>query len=398
MLNIYSPTIQNMYGIPPGTMPTSVEFMNPPVPSVPGDFNPNIQAYNPQAYNYGPTLSPSGFYQVQRDQAANNLRQQVINPYVQVNGYGQYGTYYQPQPTYRNVQGFNPLGVDEMPSSDQSKRMNELAQYYTDKAMESANNMYQNYASSYNYYGYYNTAGIDQGIVNDYHRAKESIEAEAKFNRIDLNKRISRAAHSFRGETVDDETLDKIYGDHKVPVHTIAGPDYNEAMRFANTIDVTEQMRQRMWEAQNKVTNKHNSVIKPTSNIGEYFEDAGMLLYNAWVEKAELQARNRSRFSDDDFRKFVGSQINRREPNSGNSNAFTALMEAFPETKEMIEDGMTEGMSVMEDGTLKIQAPERFGGTKNQVYTEPVVNQEAQHYEQQRMQFINSIRGGDNFI
>lgn len=414
MYNVYSPTIQSMYGVPPGTMPTtlSADFMNPPAVYQQGDYNPLIQNANPAQYNYGPSqVPPMASYQQQRNVAAANLQQQLGSPLpIQVYGYGGmpqynngYGSYFQQQyqPAVQIVQGFNPLGVSEIPYTNHEQKAADIQNYYNDQAERYKDTRYNNYQNTYNYYGYYNTTYMDPNIIQGYNKAKSDLEQEAKDNRIEINKAISRMVHSYLGDGITEEQLDAIYDDKRITVPGMNYEDFQEQqeeLKLSRLVDVHEMNVRKMREADAQVTQKHNQIVNKDSNLGEFMSQAGMLLYQDAYEAMQKAQKNRDIFTNKEFRDYIGSQIERREPNSNNANAFKALFETFPEAKDMISEGHPDGIDLMDDGSVKIQLPEYMRKDNELHMATP--NKEQMDYAQERAKFISQIynSGGGSFI
>lgn len=405
MINIYSPTIQQIRGTPPGSLPTQADFMNPPVQYGQGDFSPALQTIPPQqmAYNYGPAMGQPMPYQQQRDFAAQQLQQELYNPMtptVQVGGYGgvpqyQYNQYWPNQQCYGGnifqqqqeqqqnvVQGFNPLGVDTMQSVDYDQRKQEIEEFYQDAARQDQNaNGYSPYHNAYDYYGGMNNCFIDSTIVNAYVNAKHSLENEAKENRIEMNKALSRIAHSYSGEEITEDELADIYDDKIMP--TPAGYnsyDQAQAVQLSNVKPYHDNYRESADKADAAVSAKYHSFTSEDSNMYEFFDNAGMILWDQWNQEGIRRQRDRTRFGDGEFKQFLHTQMERREPN--NVNALKALAETFPDgINEIVSGGMPDGMDILDDNTVQINYPVK----------KEVVNECEDEHKRNQYAFMNAI-------
>ena len=149
--------------------------------------------------------------------------------------------------------------------------------------------------------------------------------------------------------------------------------------------DITEIMRQRIAEADRIATGRHNKWINPNADIVEYMENAGMLLWDDWQAKATVASRSRERFSDNEFKQFMNSQLQRRTP--GGDNAFEALLKI-------------DGVELLDDGTIDIKFPGTLKKNEYSLSREQVNNEMQSTYEQQRYAFVNAIynKGGSNLV
>lgn len=407
MINVYSPTIQQICGTPPRSglpTPPQVDFMNPPVPSGQGDVNLVAQSPQNMAYNYGPVAGQPMPYQQQRDFAAQQLQQELFSPFspttVQVGGYGgtpQYpynNQYYNPyspfansifeqQPQQQIIQGFNPLGAESIKSSDYDQKRQEIEEFYQDAAqkdMEQRNGNYQNY---YNYYGNMNNGFIDATIASAYASAKQSLDSEAKDNRIEMNKQLSRIAHSYNGDTITDEELSEIYEDKVMPTPTGYNMyDQSQAMAMSRLqpYDGRSAYQQTVKRLDAEVSAKYNGFVKQDADIYEFFDNAGMILWDQWQQEGMRRRRNVNRIEEGEFKNFLQSQLQRRDPN--NVNALEALRQTFPEgINEIAMGGMPDGMEILDDNTVKINYPVR----------KEVVNEQENDYQKSRYAFTNAI-------
>jgi hypothetical protein len=312
-----------------------------------------------------------------------------INPLMSV------PTQQQQARTY-TVEGFNPLGTDKIISTDLEKKLKDLDDKYNDLNDQKMAERESIYAENpYNYYGYMNTNYLDPLLVSQYNRELQALQQEAVQNRIDLNERLSKAVHYYRQDIdIDNEEEWKKVQQAYLP-KTIEIPESTfissqEADALRQTVDITEQLRNQAMQINAKVTEEHNRLVNPNSNMMEFFDHAGLILWqNAFdeLQHHEKLAR-RNRYSRRDFIKYLkgeGKKYDRdikipdgfedRENRYNPNDAFYSL---FPNLRE--EDGWS-----MEDGTLSLSYP------KWKEHQNAIVNQEQSNYERQRLEFANAV-------
>ena len=428
MVNMQSPVIQSamqngaQFGYPQQInmgAGYNQEFMNPPQPMYyqpqpmqqpgPVDYYNNpyyvqqiSRPYDMLNYNQPGAMNYYGGY-------PNTGYPPTYNSMYQPGGYPQYGRgKYNPlmstQPQQQQmaktytIEGFNPLGTSRVFPQDLIEKLRELDDKYNElnaEKMEERQSLYDD--NPYNYYSYMNTSYVDPIIASQYNRELQALEEQAVQARVDLNERLSRAVHYYRGDIdIDDEEqwkeVQKAYKPKVIEIPQATIISNQEANMLRNTVDVTDQMKNRMKQINAQVSAEHDRIVNPNSNLVEFLDHAGLILWqNAFdeLQHREKLAR-RNKYSRKDFIKFLKGEgrkydrninipegfDNDRESRYNPNDAFYSL---FPNLRR--EDGWS-----YEDGILKLNYPDRL---KNQQGT--VVNQEQSNYERQRLEFANAV-------
>lgn len=396
------------------------DFMNPPQPPLyyqpnpynmqmsPVDYYNNpyyVQQQKPydmlhlnqpgaMAYSGYPNNGyPPSYYSPQYNgfQNGNYPQYGKINPL-----YGQQFNKEETQPKRYKIDGFNPLGTDKVLSPELIEKLAVLDEKYNElnaEKMEERQNLYDN--SPYNYYGYMNMNYVDPILVSRYNRELQEIQDEATQLRIDLNEKLSRGVHYYRGDIdVDDENqwaeVQKAYQTKIVEIPEYVVQTYQEANMLRSTVDITDQLKNRMKEINARVTAEHDRIVKPNSNMMEFLDTAGLILWQNAFDELQHQEKlaRRNKYSRKDFIKYLkgeGKKYDRdinipngfeeRESNYNPNDAFYSL---FPNLRR--EDGWS-----YEDGILKLNYPDRLKSGNVSV------NQEQSNYERQRLEFANAV-------
>ena len=426
MVNMQSPVIQSAvqnganFGYPQQlNMGAGYnDFMNPPQPmyyqpqpmmqSGPVGYynNPYItqqaKPYDMLHYNQPGAMQSFGAY-------PNTGYPPMYNTGYQPGGYPQYGEKVnplmmsgrmgpqmnEPARTY-TIEGYNPLGTSKILTQELIDKLLELDDKYNElnaAKMEERQSLYDD--NPYNYYGYMNYSYRDPILVSQYNRELQEIERQAVQARVDLNERLSKGVNYYRGDIdVDDEEqwkeVQKAYQPKVVEIPEATIQTYQEANMLRATVDVTEQLKNQMKQVNARVTAEHDRLVKPTSNMMEFLDTAGLILWQNAFDELQHQEKlaRRNRYSRKDFIKYLKGEgrkydrdisipdgFDERETRYNPNDAFYAL---FPNLKR--EDGWS-----YEDGVLKLNYPDRL---KNQG---AVVNQEQSNYERQRLEFANAV-------
>ena len=236
---------------------------------------------------------------------------------------------------------------------------------------------------------------VDPVLQSQYNRELQAIEKQAVEARISLNERLSRAVHFYRGDIdIDNEEewakVQKAYQPTVIEIPETTIRSNQEANALRATIDITEQLKNRMRQVNAAVSAEHDRIVSPNSNMMEFFDHAGLILWQNAFDELQHQEKlaRRNKYSRRDFIKYLkgeGRKHDRdinipegfedRENRYSPNDAFYAL---FPNLRR--EDGWS-----YEDGVLKLNYPDRL---KNQ---DVAVNQEQSNYERQRLEFANAV-------
>ena len=302
----------------------------------------------------------------------------------------------QPQKTY-TIEGFNPLGTDKVLTKELYEKLLELDDKYNElnaEKMEERQSLYED--NPYNYYGYMNTNYLDPMLVSQYNRELQEIERQAVQARIDLNERLSRGVHYYRGDIdVDDEEqwkqVQQAYQSRvvEIPESIIACTQQGNMLRA--TVDITQQLKDRMKQVNARVSAEHDRLVSPDSDLMGFFDHAGMILWQNAFDELQHQEKlaRRNKYSRKDFIKYLKGEAKKHdrridipdgfEERENRYNPNDAFYSLFPNLRR--EDGWS-----YEDGVLKLNYPDRL---KNQQGA--VVNQEQSNYERQRLEFANAV-------
>jgi hypothetical protein len=348
---------------------------------------------------------PMGMYG-QPNMMGYNMYQPGGYPQYGVNN-GKYNPLMMQQPvqeapkTY-TVQGFNPLGTDKVFTTDQVKRLQEIDAEYSELNAEKMDERYSVYENSpYNYYGTMNSYYVDPVLMSQYNRELQQIKEEAEKNQYDITMRLAKGVHYYLGDVdVDDpKQWSKVEEAYKPRVYEIPSmmPANREAEYFASLVDISDYLKRGVQEAHARVTAAHNSIVSPNSNMMEFFNNAGKILWqNAFdeLQHREKLAR-RNRYSRRDFIKYLkgegakySNEINvpdKFEDRTTHYDPNDAFYSLFPNLDK------DDGWSLSDDGVLTLSYPDRL---KHQHDT--VVNEEESNYEQQRLNFANVVYNRPN--
>lgn len=216
---------------------------------------------------------------------------QKYNPFVNTPNYGYYRPGYQTEvPHTYTVKAYNPTGLSVMYSTDMNNRLAELERKYQRMNADAVyRRKFNGGYNAYNYYGSMNTIG-DMSIIREYQRERAKIEEEAKQNVIDFNLRLSRLAHSYKGDIdvnnpEEFAKIEAIYRDRTVELDPVEIKVMENRNRFGHLVDISQQCINGIGNAWNKVTEEHNKIIPPDADLDTFLNKAGLLLWESSVEK-----------------------------------------------------------------------------------------------------------------
>lgn len=376
-MNMQSPIIQNMMQQPYTGPPTGGYDINPstryqanfmPMP-VPNNYNqmnmnnipqPNIGQFGTLGYNPGiQSFDPSMMGATQYN------RNGYYNPY----------TIAQPAPIQDQTviqPGWNPSNSDILMSEELEKKSEELAKRIANE-LEEENQRQQELMSSnpYNYFGYRNTGYMNPYFKSKFDKMQYELEMEAKQNRIEFNKKLSKAARGYLGYDTSDEVLNDIYDSKEINIpYQSVQVDWNYQRLCNCTVDVVQQQKDTFNRANNAISQEHNMIINRDADLNTYLSSAGELLALDAQEEVLKQKRDKKKLykQDGTFNSYIDKQLAIRDGNP--VNAFNSI---FP--------NLNTNSSFLDDGTLSIKYPD-FNKVKNE-------NESS--YEENRMKFIQSI-------
>lgn len=308
--------------------------------------------YNPGAfpqYQYGNNGNRPRFGNV--SMGLNN-NQQYFQP-----------TVYQDQ-TYTQ-QGYNPMGSTMMFASTDLDRFNQMMSSMAEEQaayQDRISNMYNQYG--YNYYGGFNT-GYNPYISSKYQKEQYAIQHEAMERQVEFNKRLSRIAHAYLGDDIDEEYLSDIYEDKLVTIPAADVQNRDLCNRLSTfTVNYGEYTKQQYNAANNAISEEfHNKIIGNTDSLSDYLATAGELYAQGMQYDVERERRDKSKSYDrNGFNRYLAQQVKQRDglfPNLSNS-----------------------GSQFLDDGTLVIKPPE---------WITKATKESEESYARDRQKFIDSI-------
>lgn len=272
-------------------------------------------------------------------------------------------TVYQDQ-TYMQ-QGYNPMGSSMMFSTTDLDRFNEMMSNMAEEQaayQDRMSNMYNQYG--YNYYGAFNT-GYNPYIASKYQKEQYAIQHEAMERQVEFNKRLSRIAHAYVGDDIDEEYLSDIYEERAVTIPAADVQNRDLCNRLSTfTVNYGEYTKQQYNAANNAISEEfHNKIIGNTESLSDYLASAGELYAQGMQYEIERERRDKSKSYDrNGFNRYLAQQIKQREglfPNLSNS-----------------------GSQFLDDGTLMIKPPE---------WITKATKESEESYARDRQKFIDSI-------
>ena len=321
--------------INPNSPTVNMIMQNSPVPYGAGDFT--VGQNNINYTNYGVGYQNYGYGYPQQQQVNYGYQPQMGYPQQQMN----YG--YQPQPGYPQqtisigYNGYNGVMPQPMP---QPTYVPGVQQGY-----------YGNQFQTYNPWSQYEAQ-----------RQYEKQMQEQIRKEIELNKRASRMAHAYIGETVSEEYLESIYN----PEVPLMEPEMYEvqrqAMEMQNYVEINYNPDiVRADTAMNQYTSRF---VDPNANLQEFFEQVGgILLDEAYRESRSRKRQLNTAYNHEDYVNNVLAKM--PDANLEKSNLKSLL---FPNLF---------GDNDVDDNTVHLPSHLR--------------NQKNQEYEQRRRNFLDAM-------
>lgn len=269
--------------------------------------------------------------------------------------------------------GFSPYGSMIFTSED-NERLNNIMEREAEEQKEYRNKMGQMYnGMNYNYYGNFNY-GYNSYISAKYQKEVYQIMEEAKERQVEFNKRLSRAAHTYLGDDIDDDYIDNIYDEREITVPATDIQNLQTIQRLSTfTVDYRELTKAQYYAINNQISEEyHNKILndKNCDSLTSFLDNAGELYALGMQYDVDRQKRDVSGFYDRDAFKNTFQQ--NREKRFGTM---------FP--------NLSENSRMLSDGTLEIKAPAWISGSSRD---------SEESYKQNRQKFIDSIynqsRGG----
>lgn len=327
------------------------QMQNLPHPSaIENGINPLLQSYDP-SIAIGPNMmNNSAFSRVGARSNPYNINNQ--QPVADI--------------TYNVEYGWNPSGAKYMVSADYDEKLDDLKRRIN-IAQEEYNNTY-----SYSIYSYYNmnNNGINPYVLSKFSSEIKALEQEHINNRINFNKKLSKAAHIALGDEMPDDEIDLIYDSKQIP-NTNTG--YSEFDIVTHNINSMRPINyyyedQQYYYANNKITKEHNDSLGNCKSLKDFLDNAGNILLDDLLEESNNKKKDKSKTynTGNEYQQYLATQLQSRDgrvPDGLYSNLYSSG-------------------SVNSDGSLNIKVPEFLQNKKI----------ESEHtYAEDRAKFIQSI-------
>jgi hypothetical protein len=354
-----------------------------------GSFNGYM---NPPGYN-GIGMSPPGFG--------------FGNPLFQNPQYQYYQQQYQPP---QEIKSFIPpvnFGGEYLPSLDWEEKVNGLIAKYSEmqeeEFVERVMNGQKGYGYGNNYYGtpYFSPYGNFSPLSREISQVVEEMKAEARESRIEFNKMLSRAAHSYLNEEISEEELDERYRGKYIDTPGYKGITYQEVAEQNQLDRLVPFDNSSIYRNHNaKVSQEFHQIIPEESNLVDTFVNTGVLMAKYDMDEEEHRRRNAAGLYDSStgaYKYFVRAKAAERyAKKNGISNPLTGQnygptappVDAFPTLRESAK--------LCDDGTLNITC--NFGSHKGEIYS--VNNAMEEEYERDRDRFVKFYQSipGSTFL
>ena len=271
--------------------------------------------------------------------------------------------------------GFNPYG-SMMFSSEDASRLDDIIARQAEEQYEYRMKMGQMYNNmNYNYYGGFNF-GYNSYIASKYQKEENQIIQEAKERQMENNKMLSRKAHYYLGDEIDDDYIENVYGDREITIPAI-DVENKQKSQWLNTfnVDYAELAKAQYTAINNAISEEyHNKIISNCESMTDFFDNAGELYALGMQYEVERQRKDVGVFYDrDTFRSTFESNLFERQKNNGT---------LFP--------NLMSNSQLLSDGTLEIKAPS---------WLTRASKDSEESYQKNRQKFIDSIynqsRGGN---
>lgn len=318
----------------------------------------------------------------------------------------------QQPPPPQEIKSFIPpvnLSGEYLPGLDWEERVNDLITKYSAMQEEEfvekvMNNQNRPMYYGYNYYGtpYYSPYNSGYNALSmEINQVIEEMKSDARESRIEFNKMLSRAAHSFVHEEISEEELDERYRGKYIDTPGYKGITYQEVQEQNQLDRLVPFDNSSMYRNMNaKVSEEFHSIIPEESNLVETLANTGVLAAKYDMDEEEHRRRNAAGLYDSStgaYKYFVRAKAAERyAKKNGIANPLTGQnysstipsMESFPT--------LHESAKLCDDGTLNITC--NFGSHKGEIYS--VNNSMEEEYEKDRDRFIRFYQSipGSTFL
>ena len=327
------------------------QMQNLPHPSaIENGINPLLQSYDP-SIAIGPNMmNNSAFSRGRNPYNINNQYQQ--QPVVDMN--------------YTVEHGWNPSGAQYMVSSDYEQKVDDLKKRINEAQIEHNNNY------SYSVYSYYNmnNNGVNPYVMSKFASEIKELEQQAINNRINFNKRLSKAAHIGLGDDISDDDINSIYDSKQVANTNTGYSPFDIAYHnICNMRPINYAYEQQQYNyANSKITNSHNETLGECKSLKDFLDNAGKILTDDMLEESNRKKKDKSKAynTGNEYQQYLATQLQSRDgrvPDSLYSNLYSS--------------GSING-----DGSLNIKVPEFLQNKKIESENK---------YAEDRARFIQTI-------
>ena len=296
---------------------------------------------------------------------------------------------YTPQYTdkIQHVPGYNPRGSSMIFPENIEEICDQLQlemEMENEKAIARRNARYQgmfNYSGS-NYYGWYNNYP-DQDVIAKYREKAMEIRREAERRTIDLNKKLSRLAHGYLEEEIDEDRIDMVYEGYDIEVKA-SQQQYEAKQTFLNNL--VPVSNQKMYENHfNEIRAFYQKVFGENPDMQKFLADQGVLKIVENIEE-ELHVRRDATqyYNNDAYRRILRKNILEREGIKEDTSTTVAGGLQLPQFASL-----SQSARLLDDGSISLSAPSWVGAAGGKSIQ--LNNEMEKHFEENRNKFLESI-------
>ena len=309
-----------------------------------------------------------------------------------------------------HVEGYHPGNSVYLYPSDIVQQLEKLEQDMFTEMVEEEEELqsrYQGYFNNnpgYNYYnmsylgGYYGGANIQR----KYQDKLNQIQQEAIERRNKLNITLSKICHRMAHDGVTDEQIEALYNGYTytVPTRNIqeeSKMEYLSRLQPCSNAGFYQQQELQYREYMARF-------IKPDATLEEFSDQVNDYIRECDYQEEMHRRRNGSRyFQEDGYHRILRNSIIRRKREREQENGIEPIgqgpnpyfnqqqSQSYIPAENLIP--LIDGMSVTDDGTLSISAP-NFNDPQVQAniqYRQHATDELQANYEQNRQRFLQSI-------
>lgn len=266
-----------------------------------------------------------------------------------------------------------------------SKMITDYIEKYDEQEMQTSQSGYNYYGMS-NYYGtpYYSPYNNYNPITTQLTKEMEEMKNEARENRIEFNKMLSRTAHKFSKEDeIPEQELDDRYRGKYIDTPGFVGMSYEDLAHQDMLARLQPTSNAEMYAAhQQAVSDQFHKIIPESAGMMETFSKTGLVKAEYDLEDEYHRRNNASNLynsNDGTYRCFVKAKAAERYKQNQNQ-------QGIPQQNPIVPGNMFPTLQQcsreMEDGTISISIPYNVGSHKGEIY-----NSQESEYEATRQRF-----------